>query len=112
VSLAPTLDYRPDGGVWLPDGGQLFRSDGGYLFPDGGIGYGSGINEIQLSVAMLPADDPAGRTILRTYRTRAARYPVGGIKQTVDGVIHVDPPDFIPTCYVPPTVDGGYDAGL
>lgn len=112
VTLAPTLDYRPDGGVWLPDGGQLFRADGGYLFADGGIGYGAGINEIQLSLAMLPADDPSGRTILRTFRTRAARYPVGGIKQTVDGVIRVEPTDFIPTCYVPPAVDGGIpDAG-
>jgi hypothetical protein len=111
VSLVPTLDYRPDGGAWLPDGGQLFRADGGYLFPDGGIGYGAGINEIQISIAMLPADDPTGRTILRTFHTRAARYPVAGIKETVDGVIRVEPTDFIPTCYVPPLVDGGIDAG-
>jgi thrombospondin type 3 repeat protein len=111
VSLVPTLDYRPDGGVWLPDGGQLFRADGGYLFADGGIGYGAGINEIQIAIAMLPADDPTGRTILRTFHTRAARYPVAGIKETVDGVIRVEPSDFIPTCYVLPVVDGGIDAG-
>ena len=111
IALAPTLDYRPDGGVWLPDGGQLYRADGGYLFPDGGIGWGAGINEIQVSLAMLPADDPSARTILRTYRTRAARYPVAGIKLTVDGIIHVEPTDFIPSCYVPPAIDGGVDGG-
>ena len=111
VALVPTLDFRPDGGVWLPDGGQLFRADGGYVFADGGIGYGAGINEIQIAIAMLPADDPTGRTILRTYRTRAARFPIAGIKEPVDGVIRVNPEDFIPSCYVPPTVDGGYDGG-
>ena len=111
VSLVPTLDYRPDGGVWLPDGGQLFRADGGYLFADGGIGYGAGINTIQIAIAMLPADDPNARTIMRTFRTRAARFPVAGIKETVDGVIRVEPTDFIPTCYVPPTIDGGVDGG-
>ena len=111
VSLVDTLAFRPDGGVWLPDGGQLFRPDGGLLFPDGGIGYGAGFNQIQISIAMLPADDPNARTILRTYHTTAARFPVAGIKETVDGVIRVDPTDFIPTCYVPPAVDGGYDGG-
>ena len=50
-------------------------------------------------------------TILRTFRTRAARYPVGGIKQTVDGIIRVEPTDFIPSCYVPPGVDGGSPDG-
>lgn len=111
VSLVDTLAYRPDGGVWLPDGGQLFRPDGGLLFPDGGIGYGAGFNEIQISIAMLPADDPNARTIMRTFHTTAARFPVAGIKQTVDGVIRVEPTDFIPTCYVPPVVDGGFDGG-
>src|SRR5678815_1549367 len=111
VSLVSTLPNRPDGGISLPDGGQLFLPDGGLLFPDGGTGYGAGWNEIQISIAMLPADDPAGRTILRTFHTTAARYPVGGIKQTVDGVIRVEADDFIPTCYVPPTIDGGTDAG-
>jgi hypothetical protein len=111
VLLVETIDYRPDGGVWLPDGGIEYRADGGYLFPDGGIGYGAGYNTIQLSIAMLPADDPSGRTILRTFRTGAARYPVGGIKQTVDGVIEVEAEDFIPTCYVPPSIDGGLPDG-
>jgi len=113
VLLVPTLDYRPDGGVWLPDGGIEYRADGGYLFPDGGIGWGAGINTIQIALAMLPADDPKGRTVLRVFRTRAARYPVGGIKQTTDGVIRVNPEDFIPTCYVPPAIgDGGVDGGV
>jgi hypothetical protein len=26
-------------------------------------------------------------------------------------VIRVEPTDFIPTCYVPPTIDGGVDGG-
>ena len=111
VSLSPTLPNRPDGGISLPDGGQYFLPDGGLLFPDGGTGYGAGWNEIQIAIAMLPADDPTGRTILRTFHTTAARYPVGGIKQTVDGVIRVEPTDFIPTCYVPPSIDGGIDGG-
>jgi hypothetical protein len=101
----------PDGGISLPDGGQYFLPDGGLLFPDGGTGYGAGWNEIQIAIAMLPADDPTGRTIVRTFHTTAARYPVGGIKQTVDGVIRVEPTDFIPTCYVPPGIDGGIDGG-
>jgi len=111
VSLSPTLPNRPDGGISLPDGGQYFLPDGGLLFPDGGTGYGAGWNEIQIAIAMLPADDPTGRTIVRTFHTTAARYPVGGIKQTVDGVIRVEPTDFIPTCYVPPGIDGGIDGG-
>ena len=111
VSLSPTLPNRPDGGISLPDGGQFFLPDGGLLFPDGGTGYGAGWNEIQIAIAMLPADDPTGRTILRTFHTTAARYPVGGIKQTVDGVIRVEPNDFIPTCYAPPGIDGGIDGG-
>jgi len=110
VSLVPTLDYRPDGGVWV-NGVQTFRPDGGYLFADGGIGYGAGFNEIQISIAMLPADDPTGRTILRTYRTRQARYPVAGVKEPVDGIIRVQPTDFIPSCYVLGGADAGTDGG-
>ena len=98
----------------LPDGGQLFRADGGYVFADGGIGYGApAINEYPASPSpCFPRTTRPGGPSFRTFRTRDARYPVGGIKQTVDGVIRVDPSDFIPTCYVPPAVDGGIpDAG-
>ena len=98
VSLAPTIAFRPDGGMNLPDGGVAFQPDGGFLFADGGTGYGEGWNEILVVVSQVPADNPNARTLVTSYRTRAARYPVGGIKLPVDGVITVQPTDFVRGC--------------
>jgi hypothetical protein len=90
VLLAPTIaevtDAGYDGGVGLPlDGGlTLLR--------------GAGYNDLWLSVAMIPGDDPTARTITRAYRYQTARYPVGGIKSPVDGVIRVRPEDFYEGC--------------
>ena len=109
VSLAPTMENRPDGGMLLPDGGVVFRPDGGFLFADGGIGYGAGYNTIYVSLAQVPQDNPNARTLITTFRTSVARYPVGGIKLPVDGVITVQPSDFVRGCILPP--DAGPDAG-
>jgi hypothetical protein len=98
ISLAPTIAFRPDGGMNLPDGGVAFQPDGGFLFADGGTGYGEGWNEILVVVSQVPADNPNARTLITSYRTRAARYPVGGIKLPVDGVISVQPTDFVRGC--------------
>ncbi|MDY7226532.1 VWA domain-containing protein [Hyalangium rubrum] len=90
VLLAPTgpdiTDAGMDGGVGLPlDGGlTLLR--------------GAGYNDLWLSVAMIPADDPTARSITRFYRYQTARYPLGGIKSPVDGVIRVEPEDFLSAC--------------
>ncbi len=89
VLLAPTqLEYAdggPNGPILLPDGGPVVVRGGGY-------------NDLWLSVAMIPADDPTARTITRFYRYDAARYPIGGIKAPVDGVIRVNPEDFVAAC--------------
>jgi hypothetical protein len=90
VLLAPTLLQVADGGV-----------DAGVVpLPDGGMPVirGAGYNDLWLSVAMIPADDPTARTITRFYRYQAARYPIGGIKSPVDGVIRVRPEDFLASC--------------
>ncbi|MBI3186017.1 MAG: VWA domain-containing protein [Myxococcales bacterium] len=65
---------------------------------DGGTGRGAGFNDLYLSVAMMPGDDPVARTLVRGFRTQAARFPVGGIKSPVDGVIRVEPEDFVDRC--------------
>ena len=89
VLLAPTMADTRDAGN--PDGGvPLFRRGAGY-------------NDIYVSFASLPGDDPNGRTILRHFRFQKARYPVGGIKSPPDGVIHVEPEDFIDRCGTTPT---------
>jgi hypothetical protein len=90
VLLAPTLPEYRDGGV---DGGAG-------LLPDGGLPVvrGAGYNSLFLSVAMVPADDPAGRTLTHAFRYDFARYPIGGIKSPVDGVIRVNPEDLAEGC--------------
>ena len=90
VLLAPTQLEYADAGV---DGGPPFGPDGGRL-----VKHGAGYNQLWLSVAMIPADDPTARTINRFYRYDAARYPIGGIKSPVDGLIHVNPEDFLSSC--------------
>ncbi|MHB8877665.1 MAG: vWA domain-containing protein [Myxococcaceae bacterium] len=83
---------------------HLFRVDNISLantladFRDGGSGRGAGYNDLYLSLSMIPGDDPNGRTLVRGFRTRAVRYPVGGIKSPVDGVIQVVPEDLVDRC--------------
>ncbi|MCY1016508.1 vWA domain-containing protein [Pyxidicoccus sp. MSG2] len=77
VLLAPTIAAADDAGV---------------------VVRGAGFNDISLSVAMVPADDPTARTLVRTYRVDTVRYPVGGIKSPADGVIHVEPEYFVDGC--------------
>ena len=84
VALADTMaDSRdagnPDGGADLPRVGQ-------------------GFNNIFLSYSMTPGDDPTGKSVLRTFRYTAARFPVGGIKSPHDGIIRVRPEDFVTGC--------------
>ncbi len=84
VLLAPTEADTRDAGN--PDGGEpLYRRGAGY-------------NDIVVSVSMVPSDDPNGRSIVKTYRNNSSRYPVGGIKSPVDGVIHVANEDFVDKC--------------
>ncbi|MCE9669401.1 VWA domain-containing protein [Myxococcus stipitatus] len=59
---------------------------------------GAGYNNVVLSVAMVPADDPTARTLVRSFRVDTVRYPVGGIKSPADGVIRVTPEDFVDGC--------------
>jgi hypothetical protein len=77
ILLAPTVAAADDAGV---------------------VTRGAGFNDLSLSVAMVPADDPTARTLVRTYRVNTVRYPVGGIKSPADGVIHVEPELFIDGC--------------
>jgi hypothetical protein len=84
VSLANTLADTRDAGN--PDGGApLLRRGAGY-------------NDIYVAFSTLPGDDPSGRTIVRQLRFNNARFPVGGIKSPPDGVLHVEPDDFVDRC--------------
>lgn len=65
---------------------------------DGGTGRGPGYNDLYLTVAMVPGDDPQGRTLVRGFRYQQARFPVGGIKSPVDGVVHVDADELVDRC--------------
>ncbi|RKH56341.1 vWA domain-containing protein [Corallococcus llansteffanensis] len=91
VLLAPTLPLIADGGV-----------DGGV--DAGTVQRGAGYNDIYLSVSMLPADDTTARTLVRTFRVDSVRYPIGGIKSPPDGVIRVNPEDFVDGCPGVPTL--------
>lgn len=95
VLLADTLPIAWDAGVLGTDAG---------VRPDGGLVQGRGHNELYLTVAMVPADDPGARTQVRGFRTFEPRYPVGGIKWPVDGVIYVEPDQLQDRC--------GPDGGL
>lgn len=89
ISLAPTMADTRDAGN--PDGGApLYRRGAGY-------------NDIYVSFSSLPGDDPTGRTIIRQFRFQKARFPVGGIKSPPDGVIHVEPSDWVDRCGANPT---------
>lgn len=103
--LGYRYQLRADGPV-DPEGRQCyrFRVDNVSLAPtlpdlrDGGTGRGAGFNDLFLSVAMTPGDDPTARTVVRTYRFQAARYPMGGIKSPVDGVIPIAAEDWVDGC--------------
>ncbi len=82
----------------LPDGTVVFQPDGGFLFEDGGTGRGPGWNELLVVVTQVPANNPNARTLVTSYRTRTPRYPVGGVKLPVDGVVTVQPTDFVRGC--------------
>jgi len=102
ISLTNTLPLYWDGGT---DAGFDGGIDGGNLIR------GPGFNDLMLALAMVPADDPGGRTLVRMFRTKEARYPVGGIKSPVDGVIQVRPEDLVEGCVPLPGADGGTDGG-
>ena len=104
TTTAYRYDLREDGPPEA-DGRQCyrFRIDNVALVPtladlrDGGTGRGAGFNNVMLSLAMIPADDPTAKTLVRSARY-VARYPVGGIKSPPDGVIHVEPSDLTESC--------------
>lgn len=63
---------------------------------------GAGYNDIFVSVSMRPGDDPTGRALLRTFRNKTTRFPVGGIRSPPDGIIRVSNDDFVAGCPAPP----------
>jgi hypothetical protein len=69
---------------------------------DGGSGRGPGYNDLYASIAMIPADDPTAQPEVRQFRFQQTRFPVGGIKSPVDGVVPIAPSDFVNQC-LPPT---------
>lgn len=84
IALAPTLADTRDAGN--PDGGApLYRRGAGY-------------NDVYLSYSVKPGDDPTARTMVKWWRYSQARYPVGGIKLPVDGMLRVGPDDFVTLC--------------
>ncbi len=84
VSLANTLPDSRDAGN--PDGGPDF------------VRRGAGYNDILVSLSSVPGDDPTGHTLVKTFRYVTARFPVGGIRSPVDGIIRVNPDDFVSGC--------------
>ena len=84
ISLANTRADTRDAGN--PDGGEpLYRRGAGY-------------NDLYLSIATKPGDDPTGLTTVLQYRHKTSRFPVGGIKSPPDGLIRVGPEDFVDKC--------------
>ena len=77
-----------------PDGRDAGNPDGGAALYRRGAGY----NDLFISTSMTPGDDPNGRTLIRAFRYRTSRYPVGGIKLPSDGVIRVNEGDFTAGC--------------
>lgn len=109
VLLEPTLSSRVDAGA---DAGVL---DGGfYLLADGGTLYGGrgpGFNEILLTLAIVPVDDPNARTLITQTRFHEARYPLGGVKSPPDGILHVTPDMLTDYCVKPDAGGFGLDGG-
>ncbi|MBX5483329.1 MAG: VWA domain-containing protein [Myxococcaceae bacterium] len=69
---------------------------------DGGTGVLAGMNELYLTATFVPADDPDPRTVVRGVRLTSPRYPIGGIKLPVDGVLHVPNEAFVDRCQPSP----------
>lgn len=63
---------------------------------------GAGYNDIFVSIAMRPGDDPSGRVLHRVFRHKTTRFPVGGIRSPPDGIIRVSDSDFVAGCPPPP----------
>lgn len=84
VSLVNTLADTRDAGN--PDGGPDFARRG------------AGYNDILVSLSTVPGDDPSGHSSIRTFRHTSSRYPVGGIRSPVDGIIRVTPESFVSGC--------------
>ncbi len=84
IGLAPTWADTRDAGN--PDGGTPF------------VRLGAGHNDIYVTTSMTPGDDPTGRTLIRAFHPKGARYPVGGIKLPTDGVMQVQESDFSAGC--------------
>jgi hypothetical protein len=88
VLLADTLPDPLDAGAPLP--GWVARMP---------TGRGRGFNDLYVSFAALPADDPNGATtVFQTRIQQQARFPVGGIRSPVDGIIPVAATDFVNGC--------------
>lgn len=68
---------------------------------DGGFNKGAGFNELYLTVAFVPSDDPGARTLVRGTRVTEVRYPVGGIKSPVDGRVSIAPRALVDRCEAP-----------
>jgi len=103
VLLEPTMGDRVDAGV---DAGIVNG-----LLPDGGVwdgGRGPGFNEILLTLAIVPVDDPGARTMIKQVRFHEARYPLGGVKSPPDGILHVTADMVTDYC---PRPDAGIDGG-
>lgn len=69
-------------------------------------GRGAGYNDIYVSLAMVPADAPTDHTEIRQFRVQQVRFPVGGIRSPVDGVIPMQPTDLIAGCVSQPGTAG------
>ncbi|HEY8207115.1 MAG TPA: VWA domain-containing protein [Myxococcaceae bacterium] len=107
VLLEPTLDSWGDAGALggLTDAGTLI---------DGGVwdaGHGAGYNDILVSLAVVPLDDPNAKTLIRQTRFQEARYPIGGVKSPPDGILYVNQDRLTDYCPRPALLDGGTDGG-
>jgi hypothetical protein len=107
VLLEPTLDD------WGDAGADAGINDAG-LLPDGGVwdaGHGPGYNEILVSLAIVPLDDPNAKTLMKQARFNEARYPLGGVKSPPDGILYLDQNRLTDFCPKPAVLDGGTDGG-
>lgn len=69
--------------------------------PDGGaplVRRGAGYNDIYFALSFRPGDDATGKTLVRQFRHKLSRFPVGGIRAPVDGVIKIAPEDLVEGC--------------
>lgn len=78
----------------LPDTRDAGNPDGGEPFYRRGAGY----NDLFLSVSMKPGDDPTGHTLMKVFRHQSARFPVGGVRSPIDGLIPVGSDNLVVGC--------------